>query len=187
MNHVYDYSLTTDNPNTEEEELDSLFGYDRNDKTDTEYKLLAQLASEDVPYLADLKTGLNRYNNFVLSESNVDYVYESKTDGVALVDNLPVNVGEYSVKAGATVGEASYWMTDDFKITPRAFAANTQEIQVALQSSDFTYNKNEQTPVIVVTDANAKLTNHTLVEGTDYELGYPKMPFALTGTVFAPG
>ena len=172
VNHVYDYSLTTDNPNTEEEELDSLFGYDRNDKTDTEYKLLAQLASEDVPYLADLKTGLNRYNNFVLSESNVDYVYESKTDGVALVDNLPVNVGEYSVKAGATVGEASYWMTDDFKITPRAFAANTQEIQVALQSSDFTYNKNEQTPVIVVTDANAKLTNHTLVEGTDYELGY---------------
>jgi LPXTG-motif cell wall-anchored protein len=178
IGHEYDYKLKTD-----DEHLDSIYGFDRNDREhkNNEWLHLASIVAEDLEYLSyspddyDFQNvEIQKFNNFALNPDS-EYRIDTVSENASLVnDKKPVSVGEYSVKAGVRLGEASYWMTDNFKVNPRAYASHTEEISVSLENSNFTYNKKAQKPTIIVKDTSEKLASdkQTLVLGKDYELGY---------------
>ena len=164
--HVYDYKLRTNPADATE-----LLGTDRNDKNAIE-ELVAKLRADDFEYLADNPITVTIENGAFLTidDTNTIYTYTANTNNIPLVDKLPVYAGNYTVVAGATIKEATYYLNDDFEITPRVYANHQDEISAVLAEDTFTYSGEEIIPVVTVTDSNSKLENHTLVKGVDYDL-----------------
>nr|MCR4643871.1 InlB B-repeat-containing protein [Oscillospiraceae bacterium] len=167
VNHEYLYYVTTD-----ENDSTLLIGYDRNDTQNSSSSMfeLAKLNVNNTEYLQPLEVVVTPFENIFLNVESVTYEFTPDTNDVALVNDTPFYVGDYTVTAGARVEEADYWLSDSFSITPRAYAAHTDEITAKLAQSKYNYSGNDITPVVIVTDSNDKLNEDTLVEGVDYDL-----------------
>ena len=170
VTHVFDYELSN-----KVEEPNALYGIDNNYTQDSVQRR-AILSADNVQYLDDLSVKLekDKENPFALDVSTIVPTYEAKSAGVQLVSNKPVYPGEYLANASVKIGNVAITMKDGFKISPRSYKDHTNEFSIALQSADFTYNKQAQKPNIIVKNTNNKLAaaNQTLKEGKDYELGY---------------